>query len=391
MAIKRLAMSFAKYLAALYCIIFYRRHVTSQACDVLFLYSWPGEQRRTTNLAAALQKQGLSVRHHAIPSPKNILRKRLLCRTERIAPLRNCYFEYAAAHIVQVFRPRLILTFDDGSPYTVFLRASLHATGGRLINIAHGITGDSALFTNFCFDYYFVFGPSSLDAIGRQARRYGSTKIVAAGSYLIDEDFSLTPMPDSKTIVFFSSWLPSSVRSILLSNFRVFAEWARTQDEYDLVVKHHPLEDPSIIRSILAGIPRITFLPAGTPMKTALQDASLAIVSWSVASVEAALLGRPSVVINTSDNPDFLEIESYYLPRARTVAEVQARIDTMFGRYDEFVDRSRDYVRRHLAHTTDSIPFLASCIESLFRGTENFPVSTFPATDDCSVLRYQKW
>lgn len=256
--------------------------------------------------------------------------------------------------------------------FSIFLKNEMEKIGGKVVNLSHAVLANNEDHTMFDFHYYFVFGQSSIDNAFRQKTRYGSTKLVKTGSSLIDNEISLPINQEKKKILFFSSWLPPKVRDIVLRNFNLLAKWAKVQRKYHLVIKHHPLEDESIIRSIFKDIPNVTFLPKETGMKNALKDVSLVLTGWSAASVEAALLNRPAVIINDSDLPDFWELEKYYLPRARTVEEIQERVDETFARYDYFQERSKDFVRRHLEHTTDSIPFIADCIKSIYNGKEDF-------------------
>lgn len=376
----RARSTLTRWMSGLASPLFTRSRVEEDPCDVLFLYAWAGEAARTGALARALERRGLRVRHVPMLSPLRVLSGRMLAKPDPAGTLVDRFCNSASAYLVRRYRPRVLLTFDDGTSYTASLRREMRRTGGALVHIAHGVTGDSPLFTNFNFDYYFIFGRSSLEAITRQKSRHGSTKVVVAGSYLIDEDFSLPILRDSSSILFFSSWLHPSVRSLLLDNFRLLAGWARTQTRYELIVKHHPLEDESVIRRILAGIPRVRFLPRSTSLKDAVREVSLVMISWSVASIEASLLNRPAVIVNGSDNADFLEIERYFPPRAKTASEIQERIDRLTARYDEFLEQGRRFVRLHLARTTDSIPYIASCVDSIAHGREDFEVHPLKET-----------
>lgn len=361
-----------RWLSGLAAPLFTRSRVHEEPCDILFLYAWAGEEARTGALSLALERRGLRVRHVAMPSPFRTLWRRRLAVPDAPGRLGDRFFESASAYLVRRYRPRVLLTFDDGTSYTASLRREMRRIGGALVHIAHGVTGDSPLFTAFDFDYYFLFGRSSMEAVLRQKTRRGSTKVVEAGSYLIGEDFSLPVRRESSSILFFSSWLHPTVRDLLLDNFRLLAEWAGAQTRYELLVKHHPLEDESVIRGILRGVPRVRFFPKETPMREAVREVSLVMTTWSVASVEAAVLNRPAVIVNRSGNADFLRIEDYLPPRATTAAEIQERIDRINARYDEYVAQAGRFAGYHLARTTGSIPYLASCIDSLARGREDF-------------------
>ncbi|GAI03241.1 unnamed protein product, partial [marine sediment metagenome] len=268
----------------------------------------------------------------------------------------------------------------EDSILSIFLKKEMERINGKLIDIAHGITPNSQRYSMFDFHYYFMIGQSSVDSAFRQKRRYGNTKIVKAGSFRMDKEFTLPINKESKKLVFFSSWLRKDIRGIILKNYNLLAKWARVQQNYNLAIKLHPLEEESIIKSIFKNIPNVTFLPKEISMKVALADVSLALGMWSCALIDAAVLNRPVVIINDSDMEDFLELENYFLPRARTVEEIQERVEETFARYDEYLERTRYFVSRHLEHTVDSVRYIASCIKSISEGKEDF---------DCTKGRIQ--
>lgn len=369
------------FIAGTYCLFFYRRKIRKKPCDILFLHSSQKDIAATKSLSMALKRHNFHVLHEVIPLPKAILLNRLLAKTTRYAPLPFCVYEYYASYIVKKHEPRILITLDL-FPFASFLKNEMEKMGGKSVQLAHGVIGQNELFTIYDFHYYFVFGQSSVDAAFQQRTRYGSTKLVKTGSFFIDEEFHLSPGRKGKKLLFFSSWLQKNVRDIILANFNLLAKWAKLQGEYELAVKHHPLEDESIIRSIFRDVPNVKFLPKEVRMKEALADISIVLTGWSCASIEAAILNRPAVIINNSDFPDFLELEKYYTPRACTVEEIQARIEETFKRYDEFIESAKRLVRRHLERTTDSIPYIVKCLKSIYDGKEDFEYINIKGTKD---------
>ncbi len=375
----------AKTAAGLAATVAARRGGETEPADVLFLHTYAGEVPRAGALADAVRARGLRVRQELISPPGARLLRRELTRASQHLPWSERAHAYYAEYLVRRFQPRVVVTFDTNGLCSP-LRRQANGAGARSVQIAHGVIGDTELFRIFDFDYYFVFGQSSVDAASRQPFRIGSTKLVSAGSFLIDEDFCLPTARERSRVLFLSSWLHPSVREILLRNFRILAEWARTRASLTLVVKPHPLEDVTVLQDILRDAPDVRFLDKAMDMKSAVADCALVITGWSVASIEAAILNRPAVVLNDSEQPDFLELESYYLPRARTAGELQQRIERTLSEYQRFVEASRRLVRRHYERTTDSIPFLARCLEDVASGRESFPCQALHGTDISSCV-----
>jgi len=189
----------------------------------------------------------------------------------------------------------------------------------------------------------------------------------------MDEEFSLPINRKSKKLLFFSASLRrKDIRDIILKNYKLLSKWARGQQNYNLIIKLHPLEEDSVIKSIFKNISNVKFLPKEISIKDSLVDISLVLGIWSCALIEAAVLNRPAVIINDSDEGDFLELEKYFLPRARTVEEIQKHIDETFVRYDEYLERTKLFVHRHLERTIDSVSFMTSCIKCIYEGKEDF-------------------
>src|SRR5690606_28367422 len=111
------------------------------------------------------------------------------------------YFGLAAyaQWLVEHHQPRILLNDRNGSLYAPFLRLALNARGSLLVHLAHATTveGSRRLGMND-YDYYFLFGQSSLEALQARKLRFGSSTAVLAGSHMIDDDYVM-PAPDLAT------------------------------------------------------------------------------------------------------------------------------------------------------------------------------------------------
>ena len=353
---------------------FYNRTLKEEKIDILFLHITESIMNRTKNLSRELEKEGFLIKHEVKKKyPKEIIENHLLYKPSYRVPFGYRFIASYASFLVKKYKPKIILTFANCDLFSIFLRKEINKIGGKLINISHSVTGSTEEFYMFDFDYYFVFGPSSVENTFKNPNRYGNTKLILAGSFNIDADFTLPPNYEKKKILFFSSWIEHQYGEILLRNFELIANWIKLHPEYELVIKLHTLENPLIIREIFKETPNVKVLPKDVSIKNALEDVSISIVSWSNAAIESALLNRPVVIANDSDLPDsYLNLEKYFLPRARTPEELQQRIEETFNNYDYFLKVCQDFVKWHLAHTTDSVPYMVKCIKAIIEGKENF-------------------
>ncbi len=145
--------------------------VTAEPCDFLLLQSAPKviAFQRKKLLIEGLRGRGDNLVETALQAPKAILRERLLKRPPHPVPTRYFGIAAYAEWLVEQHQPRVLLNDRNGSLYAPFLRLALNARGSRLVHLAHATTveGSRRLGMND-YDYYFLFGQSSLEAL--QAR-----------------------------------------------------------------------------------------------------------------------------------------------------------------------------------------------------------------------------
>ena len=249
------------------------------------------------------------------------------------------------------------------------------------IFIPHGKIRNSYRHSCFTFDYYLVFGESSIEKIIENKLRLGNTKLVKTGSAFIPENFKLDVCRNYKNILFFSNWAvdhhPESKRG-----FEIVVNWAITQPEYNLYIRLHPLEDGNYVKEKVKGIKNIFVQDKSLTLKQSLKNISLTIATGSNASIEAALLNRPSVValdrdfipesedVYESDNNFYLE--KYFLERAKNAEQLHERIKQIFRNYDFYLEQCKKYVKYHLEFSTDASQYIAEIIEKIYINDDNF-------------------
>jgi len=349
---------------------------------------------RAEPLWKTLEKKGFRVGHEVL-SAKKIFLRRMFCPPDEKFPAELVFDAALAKFLVKKYTPKVVCSFTSST--ATFIRHALHQhTGGRTVFLAHSVLPTRPYTTNFDFDYALLFGKSSLENILANSVRLGSTKAVLTGSPFITPDYVLPPARTKKNVLFFSTWLTSFSGSgvekeLLCQNTQIVIEWARLHPEFHLYIKLHPLEEPDFIGSLVKESQNITVLDKAVSMPDALRNSAIVLHSWSAASLEAALLQRPTVIVNARDLPathllpqNFLSLTDFFL-RARTVEELQQCIVATFAQYDKFLQRCREFVQLHLERTTDSIEFMTRCIEAISRGREDFPL--VPVHENLAGLR----
>ncbi|WP_460095591.1 hypothetical protein [Pseudomonas sp. H3_E03] len=172
--------------------------VVATPCEVLLLHSAPKSMalQRKNILIEALRKRGHHLREAALRSPSDACAQRMLVAPPQRVPLRYLVYAAHAQWLVMTYQPKVLINERNGSLHAPFLRLALAARGARLLQLAHAATLESSrrLAMND-FDYYGVFGRSSLVALQERTLRFGESTVVLVGSYLADETYNL-PVAD---------------------------------------------------------------------------------------------------------------------------------------------------------------------------------------------------
>ena len=292
------------------------------------------------------------------------------------------FVEHAFARfITQKYKFKLLCDYHNFEIASVLIKQELSA-GQKNIFIPHGKIRNSFKHSIFTFDYYFVFGESSTEQILNNPARLGSTKIVKTGSAFIPEDFKLPVCRNFKKVLFFSNWAvdkhPESNRG-----FEIVCRWAAQHPEYTLYIRLHPLEDGKYVSEQTKDIANVVVQDKSLSLKESLENVSLTIATGSNASIEAALLNRPSIVALDKDyNPKSADefesdsnfrIESYFPERARNSEELHERINRVTDNYDYYLRKCEEYASYHLERKQDAREYAAGILEKIMHGKEDFP------------------
>jgi CDP-glycerol glycerophosphotransferase (TagB/SpsB family) len=234
---------------------------------------------------------------------------------------------------------------------------------GKTVYMPHAVIPTTYLFSSFDYDQYFVFGESSVRNLANQDLRFGETRIVKVGSPRILPGYVLPEAEPSHHFLYFSNWMIGEDERYT-RDFEILRAWALDHPEYQLTVKLHPLEKNGYVPRRCKGIPNMRVLPSGTGMKEALESVCLVISSFSSAMVEAALMKRPSVIVNTRkydpeskdvrESDKLLYLEQFFTARAQTPEQLQQRIEQTLQNYSHYISRGGEFVKFHYEYTLDA-------------------------------------
>jgi len=355
--------------------------IPKKPTDVLFLHTYREEPARLSATVSALNKLGLSVSHDYLDQRPLIYRNVFAPLPGRIhSSLKR--FAYEAQFLVYRYSPKVIVTLENSLLLSPFLRYFSRESGGCTINLSHGVTANHPGHFMNDFDFYFLFGESSKKNLIDNSGRFGTSRAILVGSpFIPSAEFIHDKFKDESlsfvdpTILYFSSWIPDSEEGKLArANAQLFFDWARSMPpSWKLKVKLHPLEDPSFVEGQLKDVAGVKILPKSVSMWEALQNVNFCVTQWSNAAIEAALAGKPCIVLNTDKKEDaYLSMDRFY-PRARTKEDLDlhsAYLLKMGGSSKNLADAFADY---HLA-TRRSVDLIAHSIKEVFdKGVGAFP------------------
>jgi hypothetical protein len=349
--------------------------IVAEPCDFLLLQSAPkviAFQRKKLLLEALRQKQH-TLTETALQKPNLILCQRLLKHPPHPVPVR--YFGYAAhaEWLVARHAPQILLNDRNGSLYTPFLRLALASPRqGLLVHLAHATTAENSQRLGMNdYDYYFLFGPSSLEALQARTFRFGSSAVLLTGSHMIDNSFDLPP-PDLqlRSVLILGVGPDKEKEPGYQRTYSLLREWAREAPQYKVLVKSHPRSSVPFWQEAAQTIKNITVLPKDCSLAQALEQASMVVNIMSNAVIEAGLAARPVIYCNLSDNCDIFHQGDFFGPAIDSLVEFHARVREIEDNFPERIEKAKDFSLYHLAHGSHGLEKTLQALENLLNGTD---------------------
>lgn len=341
-------------------------------CDFLLLQSTakviPLQRKRL--LKEALVARGHKLVETALPEPSEMLRQRMLRQPPFSVTAR--YFAYAAhaQWLVERYQPRILLNDRNGSLYSPFLRLALNDQQSLLVHLAHATTVEASQRLGMNdYDYYFLFGRSSLEALQRRTLRFGSSTAVLAGSHMIDSTYDLAPAdPALRTILILGVGPDKEKEPGYRATYQLIMEWSRRYPEYRVLIKAHPRSQVPFWVKAAGELSQLVVLPRNCHLAEALGQVSLVINIMSNAVIEASLARRPVIYVNASDEQDLFAQERFFGARISSVDALQAGIEIAERDYPDALRRSQAFAEYHLAYGCNGLASNLDSLDALLKG-----------------------
>lgn len=346
----------------------------SGSCDFLLLQGAPKviPLQRKKHLIAALRGAGHRLVEIAQEDPQAVIAGHLLARPPQPVPLR--YFGYAAyaEWLVGRYDPRLLINDRNGSLCSPFLRLSLNCRGRPLVHLAHATTLESSRRLGMTdYDYYFLFGQSSLDALRERSLRFGGTRAVLSGSHMVDRAYDLPPAEAAlRTLLILGVGPDKEKEAGYRRTYALLRDWAADNPHYRVLVKAHPRSQVPFWQEAAAQHAHIEVLPAGCTLAEALGRVSVVVNIMSNAVVEAALARRPVIYVNAGDDRDIFVQERFFGGRIDSHAALTERVARIEEHYLASLEKAREFAEYHLTHGVRGLEQTAELLGRLLGGED---------------------
>lgn len=354
----------------------------SLARRVLVLHGSPKllAQHRKDGLIEALRAKGHDVIEAAIEPLGVAVYQRLLYHPPAKVPLRYyahaAYAEWLARHN----DPQLVLSERNGSLVSPFLRLSLNAQGKRLAHLAHATTVEhSRRLSMTDYDYYLLFGQSSLAALQGRQLRFGSTQAVLTGSYLIDQHYNMPPATAEPRLLVLGVGPDKEKRDGYQRTYALIREWASQHPHVPVTFKAHPRSRTTFWQEAASALPNIKVAPPQESLAQALERCSVVLNIMSNAALEASLANRPVIYVNASEESDSLEQERFFGECVTDSQMLDQRLVWLCQHYEQALQQTRAFAEYHLANGVHGQDKTAEAIDRLIHG-QHLPVVELKGT-----------
>ncbi len=346
------------------------REPVPHPCEILLLQSAPKviAFQRKTLLIETLRQRGYDLLETALDEPRRLLADRHLAMPPYAVPLR--YFGYAAhaQWLVRHYQPRVLLNDRNGSLYSPFLRLALNARGVPLVHLAHASTvEDSRRLGMNDYDYYLLFGRSSLEALQARRLRFGGSQAVLCGSHMIDGAYDMPPPTGGRTLLLLGVGPDKEKEPGYRRTYGLLRDWAARHPDWRLLVKAHPRSARAFWHEAAERMENVELLPPACSLADALRRASAVFSIISNAVIEATLAGRPVIYVNVSDEADIFQQARFFGPPARDLPTLETRLAALERALPLELEKSRRFCEFHLAHRVAGLAYTVEVLEALLQ------------------------
>lgn len=340
----------------------------SERCDVLVMHTSAMAYglKRFDNMVERLKKSGLIVEEIIAFSEKEIVKEKACCGPFEFGFLFRCYEGYSN-WIRARYNPKVIITFRNGSFFSPFFK-SKYPGDAVVFHMAHSVlTAQSSRFHMLDYDYYCIYGKSSLEHLKKLPETYGSCQIVLGGSYLFDESY-VAEKPNKDLPLLFLGMGPELEETREgIKIYDTICEWQKSSGKTLYIRLHQRSKGKYWQRIVREGIKIVS---RGETFKESAGRASIILAPYTNAVLDAALLGRPIQLVAFPDELDYLQVERFFGPRANDFGGIETGIDKLYSNYEDSLNACKKFCDYHLERGCYSVSYINDVLVDICAGKE---------------------
>ncbi|KON82449.1 hypothetical protein PA01_10785 [Azoarcus sp. PA01] len=372
----RLKLRARLFLKALLSMVFQRRRaVESVECDVLLVHPSRKSFRlgRKQALLAALRGRGLIVEEFVEEGDLDLVRNRQFGAPPSRVPALLRWEAAHAAYLLSRYQAKVIVTERNGWIVPSLIKLQ-RTTGARIVHLAHSIPSDeSSRYDYFDYDYYLLFGKSSLEYLSALRDTFGECIVKFAGPYFFADREDPLPVKARKEgkgvkCLFLGSGPDYEVSEPYREYCSWIAAWLSSRPEAELWVKVHPRGSGEPWRSQAASNSGIRMLPPDSALDACVADVDFVLSGYTNAVLDVSRFGTPFILLG--EGADYFSTERFGIPRARSGMELANCIDALLADVRKASEAASEFFDFHVQEKYLPLTSIADVIEELAAGNE---------------------
>lgn len=364
------------FLKALLSTVFQRRRaIEAVDCDVLLVHPSRKSFRlgRKQALLAALRARGLIVEEFVEEGDFDLVRNRQFVTPASGVPALLRWEAAHAAYLLSRYKAKVIVTERNGWIVPSLIKLQ-RKTGARIVHLAHSIPSDeSSRYDYFDYDYYLLFGKSSLEYLSTLGDTFGECLVKFAGPYFFADREDPLPVKARKEgkgvkCLFLGSGPDYEVSEPYRECCSWIAAWLSSRPDAELWVKVHPRGSGEPWRSHAASNPGIKILPPDGALDACIADVDFVLSGYTNAVLDVSRFGGPFILLG--EEADHFSSERFGIPRARSGLELANCIDALLADVRRAREAASEFFDFHVQEKYLPLTSMVNVIEELAAGNE---------------------
>ena len=339
--------------------------------DVLFIHSIDlmNKLGRKKTLISNIRQSGLIVTEIYPKGSKQIAQSNERFGTS-IEKLYFRNFDLHAQYIIKKYSPKVIVTDRNGDLCSPFLKQHLQRHG-KVIHLPHSVlTAESNKYSMIDYDFYCLYGKSSLEHLQSLNNKFGNCEVILAGSYLFDHDFFLPKATPNLKILLLGMGPAMEEDPSYFRYYEILSEWFIRNPSFSLDVRLHPRSQHRFWLELSNKYKNINVRPTNESFQKSCIDSYMCVTTYTNAVVDAALLGRPSLLFCGTEIDDHLQIEKYFSARVSNIDNLDSTIKNYKTNLGHFQRQASNFAKYHVEKEQQSVETISNIIINLANNKE---------------------